>query len=75
MILKEKREQLSLTLDEMADRLHISQGALSYYENYKRFPKIYDLRKIMYAYKMSPVDLLTYIYEAETNFYGGDEFE
>ena len=43
MILKEKREQLSLTLDEMADRLGVSAGLLSYYENHKRFPSITKL--------------------------------
>ena len=63
MILKEKREQLSLTLDEMAEIVGVSEATISYYENYKRFPLLNKLTTIQEAYRLSDEELLEYIKE------------
>ena len=63
MILKDKRQRLSLTTAEMAEIVGVSEATISYYENYKRFPNITKLTTIQEAYRLSDEELLEYIKE------------
>ena len=63
MILKDKRQRLSLTTAEMAEIVGVSEATISYYENYKRFPLLNKLTTIQEAYKLSDEELLEYIKE------------
>ena len=63
MILKDKRQRLSLTTAEMAEIVGVSEATISYYENYKRFPSIDKLTTIQMAYRLSDEELLEYIKE------------
>ena len=61
MILKDKRQRLSLTTSEIAEIVGVSEATISYYENYKRFPLLNKLTTIQEAYKLSDEELLAYI--------------
>ena len=61
MILKDKRQRLSLTTSEIAEIVGVSEATISYYENYKRFPLLNKLTAIQEAYKLSDEELLEYI--------------
>ena len=61
MILKDKRQKLSLTTSEIAEIVGVSEATISYYENYKRFPLLNKLTAIQEAYKLSDEELLAYI--------------
>lgn len=61
MILKDKRQKLSLTTAEMAEIVGVSEATISYYENYKRFPLLNKLTTIQEAYRLSDEELLAYI--------------
>ena len=61
MILKDKRQRLSLTTAEIAEIVGVSEATISYYENYKRFPLLNKLTTIQEAYKLSDEELLAYI--------------
>ena len=61
MILKDKRQRLSLTTAEMAEIVGVSEATISYYENYKRFPLLNKLTTIQEAYRLSDEELLEYI--------------
>lgn len=63
MILKDKRQRLSLTTSEIAEIVGVSEATISYYENYQRFPNITKLTTIQMAYKLSDDELLEYIKE------------
>ena len=63
MILKDKRQRLSLTTAEMAEIVGVSEATISYYENYKRFPLLNKLTTIQEAYRLSDEELLEYIKE------------
>ena len=63
MILKDKRQRLSLTTSEIAEIVGVSEATISYYENYKRFPLVNKLTTIQEAYKLSDEELLEYIKE------------
>ena len=63
MILKDKRQKLSLTTSEMAEIVGVSEATISYYENYQRFPNITKLTTIQMAYRLSDEELLEYIKE------------
>ena len=63
MILKDKRQRLSLTTAEMAEIVGVSEATISYYENYKRFPLLNKLTAIQEAYRLSDEELLEYIKE------------
>ena len=63
MILKDKRQRLSLTTSEIAEIVGVSEATISYYENYQRFPNINKLTTIQMAYKLSDEELLEYIKE------------
>ena len=63
MILKDKRQRLSLTTSEIAEIVGVSEATISYYENYQRFPNITKLTTIQMAYKLSDEELLEYIKE------------
>ena len=53
MILKDKRQRLSLTTSEIAEIVGVSEATISYYENYQRFPNITKLTTIQMAYRLS----------------------
>ena len=63
MILKDKRQKLSLTTSEIAEIVGVSEATISYYENYQRFPNITKLTTIQMAYRLSDEELLEYIKE------------
>ena len=63
MILKDKRQRLSLTTCEMAEIVGVSEATISYYENYKRFQLLNKLTTIQEAYRLSDEELLEYIKE------------
>ena len=63
MILKDKRQRLSLTTSEIAEIVGVSEATISYYENYQRFPNISKLTTIQMAYRLSDEELLEYIKE------------
>lgn len=63
MILKDKRQRLSLTTSEIAEIVGVSEATISYYENFKRFPQVDKLITIQMAYKLSDDELLEYIRE------------
>ena len=63
MILKDKRQRLSLTTTEIAEIVGVSEATISYYENYQRFPNISKLTTIQMAYRLSDEELLEYIKE------------
>ena len=63
MILKDKRQRLSLTTSEIAEIVGVSEATISYYENYQRFPNITKLTTIQMAYRLSDEELLEYIKE------------
>ena len=63
MILKDKRQKLSLTTSEIAEIIGVSEATISYYENYQRFPNITKLTTIQMAYRLSDEELLEYIKE------------
>ena len=63
MILKDKRQRLSLTTSEIAEIVGVSEATISYYENYQRFPNITKLTTIQMAYRLSDDELLEYIKE------------
>ena len=63
MILKDKRQRLSLTTSEIAEIVGVSEATISYYENYLRFPNITKLTTIQMAYRLSDEELLEYIKE------------
>ena len=63
MILRDKRQKLSLTTSEIAEIVGVSEATISYYENYQRFPNITKLTTIQMAYRLSDEELLEYIKE------------
>ena len=63
MILKDKRQRLSLTTSEIAEIVGVSEATISYYENFKRFPQVDKLTTIQEAYRLSDEELLEYIKE------------
>ena len=63
MILRDKRQRLSLTTSEIAEMIGVSEATISYYENYQRFPNITKLTTIQMAYRLSDEELLKYIKE------------
>ena len=63
MILKDKRQRLSLTTSEIAEIVGVSEATISYYENYNRFPLLNKLTTIQMAYRLSDEELLEYIKE------------
>lgn len=63
MILRDKRQRLSLTTSEIAEIVGVSEATISYYENFKRFPQVDKLTTIQMAYKLSDDELLEYIRE------------
>lgn len=65
MILKDKRQRLSLTTSEIAEIVGVSEATISYYENFKRFPQVDKLTAIQLAYRLSDDELLEYIRECE----------
>lgn len=60
-ILKQKRRSLGYSLQQIADKLGVSDVTISRYENCKRFPYITELLAIASAYQLTDEELLQYI--------------
>lgn len=59
--LKEKRQQLKLTREEMSKRLNVSIYTITEWECGRKIPKSYMLIDVALAYKMSNEELIEYL--------------
>ena len=60
-ILRIKRKQMDLTLEEMSKKLNITKGALANYEKDVRRPRFSEIWKIKEAYELTDQELLDWI--------------
>lgn len=58
--LKMLREEKGLTQAELAERLHVTRGAIAQYETGKRRPKIDTIQKIAAALEVELADILDF---------------
>ncbi|MEY8356968.1 helix-turn-helix transcriptional regulator [Lachnospiraceae bacterium 54-53] len=71
--LKEIREAANMNQAEMAEKLGVSRGAISYYENGERTPDIAFLEKVQYIFDLPYEFLLGHTENAHSDFALGYE--
>lgn len=59
--LKQKREQLGLTQQMVADRLGVTKQLVGYYERNLRFPTSDNLMKVAEVYCLTNEELIDYL--------------
>lgn len=59
--LKQKREQLGLTQQQIADRLGVTKQQVGYYERNLRFPTSDNLMKVAEVYHLTNEELIDYL--------------
>ena len=67
-ILRVKRKEMRLTLEEMSKKLNITLGALANYERDVRRPRFSEIWRIKEAYELTDQELLDWIksYKSES---------
>ena len=58
-LISKKRKELSLTQEQLAERLYMTPQAISLWENGKRYPDVLHHQLILEVLGLNPIELLT----------------
>ena len=58
-LISKKRKELSLTQEQLAERLYMTPQAISLWENGKRYPDVLHHQLIMEVLGLNPIELMT----------------
>ena len=60
-LLRSKRKELGLNIEQMARKLGVGNTIVGYYETNKKYPKAKDIWKLKEAYELSDQELLAWL--------------
>lgn len=60
-LLRSKRKELGLNIEQMAKKLGVGNTIVGYYETNKKYPRANDIWKLKEAYELSDEELLKWL--------------